>query len=141
MMATAPLAGLLSERTPTGLMGTIGMGGAVCGVAFMAALPAHPSLLRIIWPLMLCGAGFGCFLSPNSHQIMKAAPHERAASAGGLISTTRLVGSTLGSTLLAFLLSSSLPGGLAACFIAAGFLAMAGLASLCALQAARTARS
>ena len=134
MAVMALVAGLLSERSPPGLMGGFGMACASGGLVWSAALTSHASLLRIIWPLMLCGAGFGLFLSPNSHQIMKAAPHHRAASAGGLISTVRLAGSTFGATLLAFVLSSHLGTGRTPCLIAAGFLALACIASLCSLQ-------
>jgi DHA2 family multidrug resistance protein-like MFS transporter len=63
-----------------------------------------------------------------------SAPHERAASAGGLIATTRLTGQTLGATLLATLLSFGIGSDKAPALIAAGLAILAGLCSVARLS-------
>src|SRR6185436_9002832 len=101
MMFVAPAAGALSDRVPAGLLGGIGMAIATAALLALAWLPVHPTYVDMAWRMMLCGAGFGLFLSPNARLIIGSAPRERAASAGGLISTTRMTGQTLGATLVA----------------------------------------
>ncbi|MEZ5503770.1 MAG: MFS transporter [Halioglobus sp.] len=105
MMVTAPLAGTLSDRYHAGILGGIGMAIATLGMLLIAFLPAHASHLDIAWRVAVCGAGYGSFLSPNARLIVMSAPLDRAASAGGLISTNRLVGQALGAVLVAGLLA------------------------------------
>ena len=130
MLAMAPVAGAMADRAPRGLLGGVGMSLAAAGLVLMAFLPSDPHRIRLIAPLMLGGAGFGLFLAPNSHQIMSAAPHGRSASAGALISTTRLVGSALGATLLAALLALHLGDGAAPALVAGGCALAAAIFSL-----------
>ena len=98
--------------------------------------PLHVSHFDMVWRMALSGAGFGLFVAPNARVIIHAAPHERAASAGGLISTTRLTGQTLGATLLAALLSLGVGTGPVPALLAAGLAVLAGICSVagCALR-------
>jgi DHA2 family multidrug resistance protein-like MFS transporter len=130
----APAAGALSDRVPAGLLGGIGMALASAALLALAWLPAHPAYLDIAWRMSLCGAGFGLFLSPNARLIIASAPRERAASAGGLISTTRMTGQTLGATLVAALLALGLGGGSMPALAAAVLAFVAGLCSLARLN-------
>jgi DHA2 family multidrug resistance protein-like MFS transporter len=84
--------------------------------------------------MAFCGLGFGLFLAPNARLIVHSAPHPRAASAGGLISTTRLIGQTLGATLLAALLSSGVGGNRIPALVAAGLACLAGICSIARLS-------
>lgn len=69
-MVMAPLAGYLIERVHAGLLGALGMAVMACGLFSLVLLPASPSDFNIIWPMILCGAGFGLFQSPNNHTII-----------------------------------------------------------------------
>jgi DHA2 family multidrug resistance protein-like MFS transporter len=129
-----PTAGALSDRYPAGILGGIGMAVATAGMLLLAFLPEHLSHFDVAWRMALSGAGFGLFLAPNARLIVHSAPHERAASAGGLISTTRLTGQTLGATLLAALLSVGVGGGPMPGLVAAGLALLAGLCSLARLN-------
>src|SRR4051812_16809604 len=133
-MFVAPAAGALSDRVPAGLLGGIGMALATTALLLLAWLPAHPAYWDIAWRMALCGAGFGLFLSPNARVIIGSAPRERAASAGGLISTTRMTGQTLGATLVAALLALGLGGGSAPALTAAALAVVAGLCSMARLN-------
>ena len=86
--------------------------------------------------MALCGAGFGLFLSPNARLIVGSAPRERAASVGGLISTNRMVGQTLGATLVAALLALHLGNGPTPGLVAAALALVAGLCSVARLRPA-----
>jgi DHA2 family multidrug resistance protein-like MFS transporter len=86
--------------------------------------------------MALSGAGFGLFLAPTARLIVGAAPHHRAASAGGMISTTRLTGQALGATVVAALLAANLGAGRTPAFVAA---ALAGIAGICSVARLRPA--
>ena len=134
----APLAGTLSDRYPAGLLGGIGMVIAVCGLASLAFLPTHPGYVDIAWRMSLCGAGFGLFMSPNARLIVGSSPRGRAASAGGLVSTIRLLGQTTGATLVAALLALNVGGGRTPALVATGLAVVAGLCSIARLRPAFT---
>ena len=74
------------------------------------------------------------FLSPNARLIIGSAPVERAAAAGGLISTTRMVGQTTGATLVAALLAMGVGAGMTPALVAAGLALIAGICSLARLR-------
>jgi DHA2 family multidrug resistance protein-like MFS transporter len=128
---------MLSDRYPAGMLGGIGMAIATGGLVLLAFLPAQLTHLDMVWRMAMCGAGFGLFMAPNARLIVHSAPHERAASAGGLISTTRLTGQTLGATVLAALLSVGVGSGPVPALLAAGLTVLAGICSLARLRAAR----
>jgi DHA2 family multidrug resistance protein-like MFS transporter len=130
MMVFAPIAGHLSDRFPAALLGGIGMTLAVAGLLSLAFLPAHLAYFDMAWRMALCGIGFGVFLAPNARLIVHSAPHDRAASAGGLISTTRLMGQTLGATLLATLLSFGVGSDRVPALVAAALAVLAGICSV-----------
>lgn len=133
-MVVAPLAGWLSDRVPAGVLGGIGMAVSISALLLIAYMPPDPSYFDIAWRMALCGSGFGIFLPPNARLIIGSAPRERAAAAGGLVSTVRLVGQTTGATLVAALLAMGVGGGSTPPLVAAGFAAIAGLCSLARLR-------
>jgi DHA2 family multidrug resistance protein-like MFS transporter len=100
----------------------------------IAYLPADAAHFDIVWRMALSGIGFGLFLAPNARLIVGSAPIERAASAGGLISTTRLTGQTLGATVVAALLTMNLGSGRTPALVAAGLALIAGLCSVARLN-------
>ncbi|XPE55717.1 hypothetical protein ACNKHW_08645 [Shigella flexneri] len=51
--------------------------------SFGLLLPASPADINIIWPMILCGAGFGLFESPNNHTIITSAPPTIAVEPAG----------------------------------------------------------
>jgi DHA2 family multidrug resistance protein-like MFS transporter len=133
-MIVAPLSGWLSDRVPAGILGGIGMVISICALLLIAFMPADPSLFDVAWRMALCGSGFGTFLPPNARLIIGSAPRERAAAAGGLVSTVRLVGQTTGATLVAALLALHIGSGIVPPLIAAGLAFVAGLCSLARLR-------
>ena len=132
-MIVAPLAGALSDRFPPSILGGIGMAIAVTGMITVAFLPPHPGYWDMAWRMSLSGSGFGLFLAPNARLIITSVPPARAASAGGLISTTRMVGQTLGATMVSALLAHALGGGKTPALVAASLAFIAGLCSIARL--------
>ena len=102
----APVAGRLIGKYPDSLLSSIGLILLACGLALLAALPAHPGHANIAWRMALCGLGFGLFQSPNNHTIVTSPPLHRSGAASGMLSTARLTGQTLGAVVLAGLFSA-----------------------------------
>jgi MFS transporter, DHA2 family, multidrug resistance protein len=130
MMFTAPLAGALTDRYPAWIVGSIGMAIATVALLLLAYLPADVTQASVAWRMALFGPGFGLFLGSNSRVIVGAAPRSRAASAGGLLATTRLSGQALGATVAAALLAAKLGNNGAPALVAAALTFLAGVCSL-----------
>lgn len=120
MMMTAPLAGLMADRAPKGLAGASGMILAAAGLVTAGFLPPDSSFLVLAIPMAMIGGGIGVFMSPTAHLIVGAAPRDRAASAGALVSSTRFVGQALGAALASAFLATTMGTGPAPAFVAAG---------------------
>lgn len=133
-MFVAPTAGMLSDRYPAGLLGGVGMAIGIVGLLGLAFLPGTPSHIDVVWPILLCGVGFGMYYSPITRQVIAAAPITRTAAAGGLATTIRGSGQTLGATAVAALLASGLGTGPTTALTAAGLAAIACACSFLALR-------
>lgn len=103
----APIAGRLSDRYPAGVLGGGGLVILSAGMASLALLPAHPSGLDIAWRMVVAGAGFGFYQSPNLRALMESAPAHRSGAASGITATVRLLGQGIGSALVALCLTAS----------------------------------
>jgi MFS transporter, DHA2 family, multidrug resistance protein len=101
----APIGGRLSDRFSAGILGGLGLMLLGLGMALLAMLPANPSVVDIVWRMMICGFGFGFFQTPNMKAIMSSAPLHRSGSASGIVATARLVGQTTGAALAALCFS------------------------------------
>ncbi|WP_145594894.1 MFS transporter [Yersinia aleksiciae] len=127
----APIAGRLVERYHAGLLGGIGLAVFASGLFLLAVLPANPTDLDIIWRMVLCGAGFGLFQSPNNHTIISAAPQHRSGGASGMLGTARLLGQTSGAALVALMFNLFSTNGTHASLVLAGcFATLAAIVSL-----------
>lgn len=111
LLFVAPAAGWASDRIAATKLGVTGMVIAIVGMGLLAALPNEPDGVAIAWRLALAALGFGLFFSPNSRLIIGRAPKERAAAAGGLLSTSRLVGQTFAAVVVGILLANGLGDG------------------------------
>ena len=107
----APIAGPLSDRFPSAILGGIGMALLACGLTLMATLPDGAGAGAIVWRMLLCGAGFGFFQSPNLRAIMSSAPPGRSGGASGIVATSRLLGQSIGAALVALCFGIAGAGG------------------------------
>ncbi len=105
ILFAAPVAGYLVERIHAGLLGGIGMFILATGLYLLYALSEAPSNMDIIWRMAVCGVGFGLFQTPNNSTIISSAPPSRSGGASGMLGTARLLGQTLGASLVAILFS------------------------------------
>ncbi len=134
----APISGRLSDRYPAGLLGGLGLLVLATGLVLLVRLPAEPTDLALLWRLALCGVGFGLFQTPNNRAMLQSAPRARSGGAGGMLSTARLLGQTLGAALVAMILSLTPERGtMVSLAIAAGFALLAASVSLLRLNVRR----
>ena len=101
IVIVAPVAGRLIGRYADGLLGGIGMAIFACGLLALALLPTQAADWDVVWRMVLCGAGFALFQSPNNHTIVTSAPLHRSGAASGMLGTARLTGQTFGAVVLA----------------------------------------
>ena len=101
LVIVAPIAGRLSDRYSAGLLGGLGLTVMTIGLLLVLTMPAQASAWDIAWRLALCGTGFGFFQAPNNRLMISSAPPDRAGAGSGMLSTSRLVGQTTGSALVA----------------------------------------
>ncbi|KAF1024404.1 MAG: Riboflavin transporter RibZ [Burkholderia plantarii] len=131
IVVVAPLAGILADRYAPGLLGGIGLALFAIGLLALALLGSHPTRLDIVWPMALCGVGFGLFQSPNNRTILACAPRERSGGASGMLGTARLTGQTLGAALVALVFGITPEHGpTVALYVAAAFAALGAGVSL-----------
>jgi DHA2 family multidrug resistance protein-like MFS transporter len=100
---------------------------ALFAVGFIAigTLTPGAAIFDIGWRLALCGIGFGLFQSPNSKDIISAAPVERSGGASGMQATSRLFGQAVGGTLAALLIALLQPFDMSLLMLVAAGIALA----------------
>lgn len=131
IMCVAPWAGKLVEKYSPGILGAIGLAIFACGLYALAMLPPQPGNSDIIWRMAICGIGFGFFQSPNNFAIITSAPSHRSGGASGMLGTARLVGQTLGASLVALLFVWFDTKGTHASLLLAAFFAIAAAVISC----------
>jgi MFS transporter, DHA2 family, multidrug resistance protein len=129
---TAPLAGRLADRHHhPGILGGVGLLTLAAGLLLLATMPHPGTAWDFIWRMAVCGAGFGLFQSPNNRAMLSSAPRARSGAAGGMLSTARLLGQTVGAAGVAVLFRTyAQRGSQVTLYIAAGFAVAAALLSL-----------
>ncbi len=104
LVVMAPIAGRLADRHSAGLLGGFGLAVMTLGLLLVLLLPSRPAQIDVAWRLAVCGVGFGFFQSPNNRLMIASAPRDRAGAGSGMLSTSRLLGQTTGSALVALVL-------------------------------------
>ncbi len=136
----APISGRLADRVAPGGLGGGGMLVMAVGLLLVRFMP-QSSPLGIMVCMVLMGAGFGFFQSPNGRLLLASAPPGRTGAGSGMLATTRLTGQTMGAALAAvvFRLAQGrgiVAGAHAALLLAVGFAVCAAAVSL--LRVGRT---
>ena len=134
----APIAGRMSDRYGSGLLGGIGLAILAAGMVLLATLPAVTGVADIVWRMVVCGAGFGFFQAPNLKALMSSAPAGRSGSASSIVATGRLTGQTFGAALTALCFAARRPRRRAAALaLGAGFAALGSVMSFLRLTVPR----
>jgi EmrB/QacA subfamily drug resistance transporter len=88
----SPLAGRLSDKVEPRIVASIGMGLTVAGLVWLVFLNSGTPVGLIVAGLVLIGAGFGLFSSPNVNAIMGCVERRCYGIAAGTVATMRMVG-------------------------------------------------
>lgn len=133
-MIVSPIAARFVEKHNAGITAACGMAIYAIGVLLLLLAPSSGiSEWNVAWRMAICGIGFGMFQTPNNIVMVTATPVERTGGAGGMQSTARLVGQTLGATTvtIVFAITSSSLMSIHVCLcIALAFAIVAGAFSL-----------
>jgi DHA2 family multidrug resistance protein-like MFS transporter len=130
MLVVSPFSGWLSDRIAATKLGVAGMIVAICGLLLIAFMPERPSDWDIAARLAFTALGFGLFFAPNTRLLISRAPRDRAAAAGGLLSTSRLFGQTMAAVVVGMLLAGGLGMGPVPMLLACGLAVLAAACSV-----------
>lgn len=103
---TSPLAGRLADRFRIAVLATSGMLISAAGLLLAAAtLSVHTPLWLVAAELMLIGAGFGIFITPNTTAIMDSVQQRQFGVASGMIGAMRTLGMAASLTTITLIFS------------------------------------
>jgi MFS family permease len=95
MAVLSPLAGRLSDRVDPRVVASSGMGLIAAGLALLALVGPTTPYAFVVACLILLGAGFGLFSSPNTNAVMGSVGKRSYGVAAATLATMRLVGQML----------------------------------------------
>ncbi len=105
MALISPAAGKLSDKYNPGVLASTGMGITSAGLIMLCFLNEHTTVGFIVAVLIIMGAGFSLFSSPNSNAIMSSVENRQLGNASGMLGTMRNVGQTLSLAIALMLLA------------------------------------
>lgn len=105
MALISPLAGKLSDNHNPGVLASIGMAISAVGLVLLCFLTEQTTVVFIVIILIIMGAGFSLFSSPNSNAIMSSVEKRQLGNASGMLGTMRNVGQTFSMAIALMLLA------------------------------------
>jgi EmrB/QacA subfamily drug resistance transporter len=107
IMVTGPIAGRLTDKVGPRPLLTIGL--IIVGVSILiqSRITTHTSYWAVLFPgFTLLGLGLGLVMSPMSTAAMNAVDRTKAGAASGVLSMSRMVGSTFGVAIMGALVTA-----------------------------------
>ncbi len=105
----APIAGWMYDKYKSPAFSQLGLLLSALGFLMLVGIGEQISLIEIILPLVLIGAGMGIFTSPNRTAIMNSVPQNRRGIAAGVSTTLVMSGSAFSIALIFLVFSVTLP--------------------------------
>jgi MFS family permease len=128
----SPLVGRMADRVPPRLVAVPALLMMAAGLAWLAAIPAHPDYAAIVAPLVLVGVGMGAMFPATSVAAMGSIAGQELGLGSGIVNMSRQLGFAVGLALLVAVFTGALADGSAPRdAFAAGFR----VAAACALLA------
>jgi EmrB/QacA subfamily drug resistance transporter len=95
MAVVSPFAGRLSDRSESRVVASVGMALVAAGLFLLTGVTDRTPVAFIILALVVLGAGFGLFSSPNTNAVMGSVDRGFYGVASALLATMRLTGQML----------------------------------------------
>jgi MFS family permease len=95
MAIISPVAGRLSDRAEPRIVASAGMALTAIGLFLLVFLTEETPIWYLVLILLVLGAGFGLFSSPNTNAIMSSVEKKYYGVASGMNGTMRLLGQML----------------------------------------------
>jgi EmrB/QacA subfamily drug resistance transporter len=92
MTVVASFSGRLSDTIDPRILASVGMGIIVIGLGMLGFIGSETSSLYLISCLVILGAGFGLFSSPNTNAVMSSVEKKYLGVASATIGTMRVAG-------------------------------------------------
>jgi EmrB/QacA subfamily drug resistance transporter len=108
--AISPAAGWLSDRASPRIVASLGIGIDAIGLFLLSATNVETDLWFIIIDLVVLGAGFALFSSPNTNAIMTSVERQHYGTSSALVSTMRQLGQVLSMTIAMIIISTFIAG-------------------------------
>ncbi|MBE0677976.1 MAG: MFS transporter [Bacteroidales bacterium] len=105
MTLISPVAGKLSDKHNPGVLASTGMAISSAGLILLCFINEQTSVAFITVVLVIMGAGFSLFSSPNSNAIMSSVERRQLGNASGMLGTMRNVGQTFSMAIALMLLA------------------------------------
>ncbi len=105
MTLISPAAGKLSDNRNPGVLASTGMAISSAGLILLCFINEQTSVAFIVVVLVIMGAGFSLFSSPNSNAIMSSVEKRQLGNASGMLGTMRNVGQTFSMAIALMLLA------------------------------------
>ncbi|MBV9603651.1 MAG: MFS transporter [Solirubrobacterales bacterium] len=106
IIITAPLAGRLADRVGSRPLMTAGLLIVAASLVIESRLTPHSGYGLLLPGFVLMGLGMGLVMSPMSTAAMNAVDRTKAGAASGVLSMTRMVGSTFGVAVMGALVAT-----------------------------------
>jgi len=107
----SPAAGWLSDRASTRIVASLGIGIDAAGLFLLSTTEAGTELWFILMNLVILGAGFALFSSPNTNAIMTSVERQHYGTSSALVSTMRQLGQVLSMTIAMVIISTFIASG------------------------------
>jgi EmrB/QacA subfamily drug resistance transporter len=106
VMFAGPLSGRLADRIGSRPLMAAGLVSVAASMFWMTGITTHSSYGYLVVSFILQGLGIGFVMSPMSTAAMNAVDRTKAGVASGVLSMTRMVGSTFGVAALGAIIAS-----------------------------------
>jgi len=94
-MVVSVIAGRLSDRIEPRILSSIGMGVSAAGIGMLALVTETTPIYFILVSLVIMGAGFGIFTSPNTNAVMSSVDRKNYGIASAMFAMMRQIGMML----------------------------------------------